>query len=175
MTSASIVRPQSDEHAPFYGKYISRVPDGDLVSVLREQLVETVTLLRGAAWDRADFAYAPGKWTIKEVVGHMIDTERVMGFRALWFARQDTSDLPGFDENAWAMHADATNRRLGDLLEEFEVVRASTIQLATHLSPEALARRGRASGNSVSVRALFYIIAGHERHHVGLLRERYLL
>jgi hypothetical protein len=174
MSTATIERPHADEHAPYYGKYIARVPDGDLVSLLREQLMDTVALLRGVSPDRADFAYGPGKWTIKEVVGHLVDVERVMAYRALRFARNDRTELPGFDENTWAVNSDAASRTLGDLLEEFQVVRSSTIHLAKHLSADALARRGSANGQEVSVRALFYIIAGHERHHADLLRERYL-
>jgi hypothetical protein len=174
MSTTTIERPQADEHAPYYGKYIARVPDGDLTSLLREQLMDTVALLRGVAPDRADFAYGPGKWSIKEVVGHMIDVERVMAYRALRFARNDKTDLPGFDENAYAQFSGAASRTLGDLLEEFQVVRSSTIHLARHLSAEALARRGSANGTPASVRALLYIIAGHERHHAELLRERYL-
>lgn len=174
MSTSTIERPQADEHAPYYGKYVGRVPEGDLTSVLREQVLETAALLRTVSPDRADFAYEPGKWTVKEVVGHMVDVERVMAFRALWFARGDDTGLPGFDENAWAAQAGSARRTLPDLLEELQVVRSSTIHLARHLSPEALARRGSANGTPVSVRALFYIIAGHERHHVELLRERYL-
>jgi hypothetical protein len=174
MNTTTIQRPLADEHAPYYGKYIARVPDGDLVSLLRDQLMDTVALLRGVSPDRADFAYGPGKWSIKEVVGHMIDVERVMSYRALRFARNDATELPGFDENSWAVAAGSASRTLGDLLEEFQVVRSATIHLAEHLSADALARRGSANGQQVSVRALFYIIAGHERHHAELLRERYL-
>jgi hypothetical protein len=173
MTTQTIQRPQADEHAPYYGKYIAQVPDGDLVSLLREQLVDTVSLLRGAA-DRADFAYAPGKWTLKESVGHVGDVERVMAYRALRVARGDRTNLPGFDENAYVAIANFARRTLDDLLEELQVIRASTIHLAKHLSPEELARRGTANGNEVSARALFYIIAGHERHHVQIFREKYL-
>jgi hypothetical protein len=173
MTPQTIQRPQADEHAPYYGKYIAQVPDGDLVSLLREQLVDTVSLLRGAA-DRADFAYAPGKWTLKESVGHLGDVERVMAYRAMRVARGDRTNLPGFDENAYVASANFGGRTLDDLLEELQVIRASTIHLAKHLSPEELARRGTANGNEVSARALFYIIAGHERHHVQLFREKYL-
>jgi len=175
MSPATIERPQADEHASYYGRYIARVPDGDLVSLLRERIADTTALLRRVPAERSNFAYAPGKWSVKQVVGHMSDVERVMAYRALWFARHDSSDLPGFDENAWMDAADFATRSLDDLIEEFEAVRASTIHLASHLSADALARRGSASGNSVTVRALFYIIAGHERHHAELLRERYLL
>jgi hypothetical protein len=173
MTTQIIQRPQADEHAPYYGKYIAQVPEGDLVSMLREQLLDTVSLLRGAG-NRADYAYAPGKWTLKESVGHIGDVERVMAYRALRIARNDQTDLPGFDENAYVANANFAGRTLEDLLEELQVIRASTIHLAGHLSAEELARRGSANGNGVSARALFYIIAGHERHHVQLFREKYL-
>lgn len=174
MSTVTIARPAADEHSAYYGKYVERVPDGDLVSLLREQIVETAALLRRSR-DRADFAYAPGKWTLKQVVGHLADVERVMAYRALWIARNDTTPLPGFDENAWVDNAKFGARSLDDLVEEFEVLRASTVQLASHLDAEELARRGSSSGNPMSVRALFYIIAGHERHHVALFRERYNL
>jgi hypothetical protein len=173
MTTQPIQRPQADEHAPYYGKYIAQVPEGDLVSMLREQLLDTVSLLRGAG-DRADYAYAPGKWTLKESIGHIGDVERVMAYRALRIARNDQTDLPGFDENAYVENANFAARTLEDLLEELQVIRASTIHLARHLSADELARRGTANGNGVSARALFYIIAGHERHHVQLFREKYL-
>ncbi len=173
-SAVSIQRPQPDEHNPYYGKYIDRVPEGDLVSLLREQVIDTVALLRGVSAERANHAYAPGKWTIKEVVGHLMDTERVMAYRALAIARNDKTNLPGFDENAWVPAGNFGVRTLDDLLEEFQVVRAATVQLAKHLDAEVLARKGTANGHPVSVRALFYIIAGHERHHVALFKEKYL-
>jgi hypothetical protein len=149
------------------------VPDGDLVVMLREQLMDTVALLQAVPKDREDFAYAPGEWTIKEVVGHMIDTERVMGYRALSIGRGDPANLPGFDENAWVPAANFSRRTLAELLEEFQIVRAATIHLAKSLDDAALMRRGEANSAAVTPRALFYIIAGHERHHVALFRERY--
>ena len=173
-TTITIPRPAPDEHLEYYGKYIARVPDGDLVAMLREQVLETVTLLRGVSDAKANSAYAPGKWSIKEVIGHVMDTERVMAYRALTFARAGTGDLPGFDENAWTPGGKFNARTLPDLLEELEVVRASTTHFARHLDAKTLTNRGRANGAEVSVRALLYIIAGHERHHVALLRERYL-
>jgi DinB superfamily len=169
-----IGRPAADEHAQFYAKYVTRVPDGDLVRQLREQSAETAALLRAVPADRADFAYEPGKWTIKEVIGHMADVERVMAYRAVRFARNDKTELPGFDENLWAANANFGRRPIGDLIDELEVVRSATIEFAKNLSVEEQLRRGRANGQEVSVRALMYIIAGHERHHVALLRDRYL-
>src|SRR5579884_3456652 len=159
----TIARPAADEHSPYYAKYISQVPDGDLVSMLREQLMDTVGALRHAG-DRADYAYAPGKWTVKEVIGHVSDVERVMCYRALRIARADTTNLPGFDENAFVANANFGRRTVDDLLEELQVVRAATIHFAKHLDAEELARRGMANGHEISVRALLYIIAGHERH-----------
>jgi hypothetical protein len=170
----AIGRPQADEHSPYYGKYIALVPDGELASILRAQIGRTLDLLASVPADRADYAYAPGKWTVKEVVGHLSDVERVMGYRALTFARRDTTPLPGFDENAWVPAGNFGSRTLPDLAEEFRAVRAATVQLVSHLEPDAFTRRGAANNNPVSVRALMYIIAGHELHHAELLRERYL-
>ena len=173
MNTLTIGRPAADEHHEYYARYISRVPDGDLLDLLRQQVIETATALRAVPESRGDFAYAPGKWSIKKVIGHMSDVERVMSYRALTFARNDKTPLPGFDENQWAEDFDTNGRTLADLIDEFEVVRSNTIHFAKHLTSEEQARRGKANGQTVSVRALLYIIAGHERHHLGLLRERY--
>jgi uncharacterized damage-inducible protein DinB len=170
----SIPRPAATEHHEYYGKYIAKVPEGDLLSILTDQARETVALVRGLSDEQANHAYAPGKWSIKEVIGHISDAERVFAYRALTVARNDKTPLPSFDENAWAADSNAGSRPLSDLLDEFQAVRAATIQLARGLEPDALARIGTASGNPVSPRALLYIAAGHERHHVDLLRERYL-
>jgi uncharacterized damage-inducible protein DinB len=173
MPQTTIARPAADEHSPYYGKYIALVPDGDLVSFLREQGAETVRLLRNLSPGKADYAYAPGKWTVKEVVGHVMDAERIFAYRALRFARGDETELAGFDENTYVPAGQFGRRTMNDLLDEFEAVRGSSIHLVKHIDAEALDRRGTASRNPISVRALLYIIAGHERHHVGLLRERY--
>jgi uncharacterized damage-inducible protein DinB len=174
MPAGSIARPSASEHAEYYSRYISRVPDGDLVTGLRDQAAATVAMLRGLSDDDANYAYAPGKWSIKEVVGHISDAERVFAYRAVTVARNDKTPLPSFDENGWAAESNAASRTLGDLLDEFQAVRAATIQLARSFDADALTRIGTASGNPISPRALLYIIAGHEIHHVGLLRERYL-
>jgi hypothetical protein len=174
MSTVTIPRPQADEHLEYYGRYISQVPDGDLIAMVRDQIVETVGLLRGLSPAQADYAYAPGKWTIKEVIGHLSDAERVFQYRALTFARSPGTSLPGFDENAWVPAGNFGARTLEDLLEEFQIVRASSVQVARHLDEVTLKNRGSANGHDISVRALLYIIAGHERHHAALLRERYL-
>ena len=173
MPLATIPRPQADEHDPYYGRYIALVPDGDLISILQNQIVGTSRTLRALPSEKGDHAYAAGKWTVKEVIGHMGDVERIMSYRALRFARGDTTDLPGFDENAYVPAANFGRRTVGDLVDELETVRGATIKLLRPLDDEALARRGAATGAEISVRALAYIIAGHERHHLNILQERY--
>ena len=167
-------RPKSDEHNPYYAKYIALVPDDDLsiAGHLADQHHETIDVLRKAR-AKADFAYAPGKWTVKEVVGHICDAERIFAYRALRFARGDSTDLPGFDENAYVEESNFKSRTMDDLLEELWAVRAATLSLAKHLPESAMGNRGSANGSSITVRALLYIIAGHERHHLGVLKERY--
>lgn len=174
MSPQLIERPAADEHAPYYEKYVSKVPDGDLLALLREQVMDTTALLRDVPPERADYAYAPGKWSIKEVVGHIVDTERVMTYRALRISRGDATPLASFDENTFVANSNFSRRTLPDLLEELQVVRAATVHLAKNLDATMLARRGTAGGNPVTVRALLYIVAGHEQHHAQLLRERYL-
>jgi len=173
-TAINIARPEPDEFFEYYDRYIAQVPDGNLISLLREQAVETVTMLQDLTPQQANYAYAPGKWTVKEVIGHISDAERIFAYRALRISRRDETPLASFDENAYVKNANFGSRSLPDLLEEFQVVRASSIHLAKSMDAETLALRGSASGHPISVRALFYIIAGHERHHAGLLRERYL-
>jgi hypothetical protein len=173
MSSITIPRPRADEHAPYYSRYISLVPDGDLVELLRDQRGETVRLLRPLSEERARFAYAPGKWTVKEVVGHLSDAERIFAYRALRFAREDAQPLTGFDENSYVPAGRFNRRTIADLVDEFEAVREATIHLFRHLDDDALARSGPANNNPISVRALAYVIAGHERHHLTLLRDRY--
>lgn len=167
-------RPRPDEHSPYYAKYIALVPDEDLsiAAQLADQHHETIDALRKAK-SKADFAYAPDKWTVKEVICHLCDAERIFAYRALRFARGDSTDLPGFDENAYVPASNARKRTMEDLLEELWSVRAATLSLAKQLDESALSRRGSANGAPVSVRALLFIIAGHERHHLGILRERY--
>ncbi len=167
-------RPQSDEYFEYYGKYITLVPDGDVRDHLRTQLSETVALLSGVTDAKAEQAYGAGKWTLKEALLHMSDAERVFSYRMLRISRADGTPLPGFEQNDWVPHSCANARPLSNLLMEFAAIRASTIALADSLTPEAWARKGTASGHSISVRALAYIAAGHERHHVKIFRERYL-
>ena len=167
-------RPKSDEYFEYYGKYIALVPDGDVRDHMRTQLSETVALLSGVADAKAEQAYGAGKWTLKEAVLHMSDAERVFSYRMLRISRGDQTPLPGFEQNDWVPHSCANDRPLTNLVMEFATVRASTLALADSLPAEVWARRGTASGHSISVLALAYIAAGHERHHVKIFRERYL-
>jgi hypothetical protein len=167
-------RPTEDEYAPFYNGYVGLVPAGEVRQHLRSQLQETLATLAGVSNDVANGAYGPGKWTLKEVVGHMSDAERVFAYRLLRIARADATPLSAFDENAWVPTSGAGGRSLENLLLEFVSVRFATLSLLDSLSAEAWTRRGTASGKSISVRALAYIAAGHERHHLRIIRERYL-
>ena len=167
-------RPGTDEYAAFYAGYVAGVPEGELLVLLRDQLAETEALLREFTGARADHRYAPDKWSVKEVAGHMADAERIFAYRALRFARGDRTPLPGFDENDFVRGSNFTARALPEIAGELRSVRMASITLFAGLSEEALHRRGPANGNEVSVRALAWIIAGHERHHARILRERYL-
>ena len=166
-------RPEPGEFHEYYAGYVKRVPAGDIVEILAAQLADTIGPLRLLDEARASFAYAPGKWTIAEVVGHLCDAERVMAQRALRFARGDTTPLPGFNENSYVPAGDFGGRSMSSLLDELAAVRAATVALFANLPPAAWTRSGRANDVPVSVRALACIIAGHERHHRALLKERY--
>ena len=175
MTTTTIVpRPGADEFAPFYAGYVARVPEGDLVGILAEQIGDTLALLESISDDRSLHRYAPGKWSIRDIVLHLADAERIFTYRALRMARGDTTPLAAFDEDRYAAAAGADRRPWSNLLAELEAVRTATVAFYRGLEPEAYLRRGEASGKSISVRALAYITAGHERHHVAVLRERYL-
>jgi len=167
-----IPKPAPDEHAPYYARYIALVGD-DALAALRAGSASTPRLLSGVTEPQALFRYEPGKWSVKEVLGHVIDGERVFAYRAMCFARRDASPLPGFDENAWVPEGRFDRRGLNDLVGEYAAVRGATLALFSALEEEVLQFRGTANQQEVSVRALAHIIAGHELHHMGLLRERY--
>ena len=171
---ATTTRPAATDFAPYYGRYIDTVPDGDLIETLGRQRAEMRQLLGGIDEQKARHRYAPEKWSVAEVLGHVIDAERVFSYRAVTFARGDTAQLPSFDENGWAAVSNAGQRSIKSLLEEYDAVRASTISLFKSFTDSEYARSGVASQNPVTVRALAFIIAGHERHHLEILRERYL-
>lgn len=167
-------RPNAEEYFEYYGTYISLVPDGDVRDILRSQLSESVAVLSGVSDTKAEKAYGPGKWTLKEAVLHMCDAERVFGYRMVRIARGDATPLPGFDQNSWVPHSCANGRALTNLVMEFAAIRGSTLALVDSISPEGWLRTGNASGHKISARALAYIAAGHERHHLKIIRERYL-
>jgi len=166
-------RPESDEIPAHFVGYIGRVPESDPVAVLAAQIDVTAALLRGLSDTDALKRYAPGKWSIKEIVGHLADTERIMAYRALRIARGDETPLPGFDENAYVPPAKFDARPLSDLVAELRTTRAATLALFRSFDDDAWRRRGTASGKPISVRAIGYMIPGHERHHVEILRTRY--
>jgi len=174
MPDLMIASPAAAEYAPYYGKYVSLVPPGDILVTLGQQLDDTRALLRSIPESQGNMRYAPEKWSIKELTGHIIDTERIFGYRALRFARNDQTPLPGFEQDDYISSAAFDECLLSDLAAEFEHVRQSNILLFRQLKKEAWERTGDASGSRVSVRALAYIIAGHELHHRNILRAKYL-
>ena len=167
-------RPESTEYASYYGKYVMLVPDGDLTATLSRQLDATLALLSSLPEQRADFSYAPGKWTIKEVVGHLMDGERVFAYRALCIGRDDKTPLPGFEQDDYVASANFNERTLSSLLEEFTAVRQATVQLFKNFSEKEWQRRGTANGQEITPLSLGYIVAGHELHHMDVVRTRYL-
>jgi hypothetical protein len=174
MSEAVVTRPGPDEYGAFYAGYIARVPaDADIVALLARQQSETLGRLRAVPESRGSYRYAADKWSVKQVVLHLADTERIMAYRALRIARGDATPLPGFDEKTYAPASGADARTLADLAQELNDVRQASLALFRHLPPEAWQRRGTASGAGVTVRGLAWIIAGHERHHLAVLAERY--
>lgn len=176
MATAALLgeRPSAAEFAPYYAKYVAAVPDGDVLDTLSWQLNDTLAFLRGLPAPQHGHRYAEGKWSVKEVVGHMADAERIFAYRMLRIARGDETPLPGFDQEPYVRTANFDARPLVALASEFESVRRATLTLLRSLDPEALLRQGTASGFKVTVRALAFIIAGHERHHVEILQTRYV-
>jgi uncharacterized damage-inducible protein DinB len=165
-------RPEEGEFAAYYLTYIARIPAGDIRAILATQIEQTEALLKGLPEPEAERHHGSYTWSIKDVLAHLIDAERIFGVRALCFARHDPNPLPGFDENSYAIEAHADARPLADLLQEFAGVRQSTLHFLSGLPPSAWVRGGTANGNFVTVRALAYIIAGHEQHHIGIARQR---
>jgi hypothetical protein len=176
VSAAALSRPEASEYAPFYAGYISLVEGGDVVSELERQGRELTALVRSIPESRAGFRYAEGKWSIRDLVGHVIDGERVFAFRALCFARGDAQPLPGFEQDDWAPVASPglASASIADLADEFESLRRSNVRMLRRLTDADWTRTGIASGNLVSVRALAFIMAGHVAHHTRVLRERYL-
>lgn len=168
-------KPQSNEYtqAPYVGKYIDLVDSEDVIETLRQQAETVKNLYKSLSVDQQENRYAPQKWSVREILGHMVDTERIFAYRALCFARGEQQPLPGFDENEYFANANYGAQSLEQLLNQYTYVRLGTIALGESLPEEAQSRMGTASGNHLSARALFSMIAGHERHHLNVLADRY--
>ena len=164
-------RPESNEYAPYFSLYLELVPETDVLGALETQVVETVSTLRGVK--DPSFRYAPNKWTIKQVVGHMGDAERIMAYRALAIARGESQPLPGFDEDSYVRGAEFDSWPFADLVDALAIVRRANVLMFRNLGADAWDRRGVANDNSTTVRALAYTILGHERHHLNTLRTKY--
>ncbi len=167
-------RPQSTEAAPYYFTYIDRISSDDVIAVLDTQLHDLISLLGGIAEEKSLYRYAPEKWSIRQVQNHINDTERMLLFRAFWFARGFDTALPSFDQNIAVANAGGDLVNLASHIQEFRAIRGATLGFFRHLPEDAWMRTGIASENSFTVRALGYIIAGHAAHHAAILRERYL-
>ena len=170
----NIGRPEPDEYDPYYERYISLVGAGDIATTLQKQAQDTQALLSRVTAQQADHRYAPDKWSVKEVVGHVNDTERIMSYRALRIGRGDRAPIEGFEQDDYVTGGRFDRRTMGDLLAEFNAIRNATVELVRHLSAEAGERRGTANQKQISARAVVYVIAGHELHHRRILQEKYL-
>lgn len=166
-------RPQDHDFAPFYAGYVALVPEDDILAVLAAQADEVRSLAAALAPGRETFAYASGKWTVRQVIGHVGDGERVFGHRAFCIARGEQQSLPGFDESAYMAEANYEARPLAELAADFAALRGVNLAFLKSLPPEAWLRRGVANGHAVTVTAIAWMLAGHLRHHLGVLRDRY--
>lgn len=169
-----IERPRENEYPEYFGNYIAKTTGDDLFKILDESHEQMTKLVNGLSEEKLNFRYAEGKWSIKEIIGHLMDTERVMSYRALRFARYDNIPLPGFEENDWAKASNSSSRTMTDLLEEFSYVRFSTRLLFKSFDETMLLASGEANKKQMTVRAIGYMIAGHELHHLHVIKERYL-
>ncbi len=169
------MRPAPTDYASFYAGYVSLVPEEEILPAMEHQSAETQRLLASLDDARGSYRYQEGKWSVKEVIGHITDAERVFGYRAMCIARGETKPLPGFDQNEYMRDAHFDDWRIGDLAEAYALTRRANIVLFRNLPQETWQRRGTASDNPVTVCALAYMIVGHERHHLGVLREKYLI
>ena len=170
-----MTRPYLSDFPTFYQGYAKNVKSDDIIATLKENHVASTSIFKDLSEVQADYSYEPGKWSIKEVLGHLIDTERVFVFRALSFARNDTQPLPGFDENTYVPAGKFGGRSLQSLMEEYDIVRRATLTFFESLTDDDWAKTGIANEVSFTVKTLAYIIAGHEVHHINILRDRYLL
>lgn len=170
----TIPRPAQTEYAPYFDRYIGLVTGSDALAALQADIEETAAALERLPETAGAYRYAPGKWSVREAVGHMIDTERIFAYRALRFSRGDQSSLPGFEQDQFNDAGPYEHCALSDLVSEFTAVRGTTLRLYRNMLPEVLDRSGLADGKAMTARATAWIIAGHELHHMSILRERYL-
>lgn len=175
MENLQITTPLSSEYASYYDIYISLLDGKDIITDLEKSIRETLKLLESISEEKGIYRYADGKWSIKELIGHLIDTERIMAYRALRFSRGDKTPIEGFEQDPYVENADFDSCRLIDLAKQFNLLRQSNILMFKALPEESWLKTGIASGNPTSVRAFAYIIAGHEIHHINVLKERYLV
>ncbi len=173
MTSQAIISPpEPTEYAPYYANYVALVPKGDILEILQSQLHETVKTLRSVPDSQAGVLHPPYTWTIRQVVGHLTDSERIFAYRALRIGRGDSTPLPGFDENVFAKTGGFNGIAMQDMTADFEIARRCTCSLFQHMPHDAWNRLGQANGKTVSVRALAWIVAGHTQHHLAIVRKR---
>jgi hypothetical protein len=172
--ASSTTRPDPSEHSTYILRYVSLVPDGPIGETLARQFEDYLPIYRGISEEKGAYRYAPGKWTVKQVLGHMIDTERIIGYRGLLAGRGDKNPIPGFEQDDYVAAANFDDRTVSDLIDEFASVRAASVQLFTHMTDEMLLRRAIANKNEISARAAAFMIAGHERYHVAHMKEHYL-
>ena len=163
-----------NEYAPFYKSYVKGLGEVDLIETLNSSLIETLSLLNEIPEDKLTYRYAEGKWTIKELIQHIIDAERVLSYRALRFSRNDATDLHGFDEDWYVDHSNGNDRNFKDILQEFTHLRNATISLFHSFNTEMLTMTGAANGSDMTVRALGFIISGHHLHHIKIIKDKYL-
>lgn len=168
----TIKRPDQSEFAPFYAGYIGKVPDSGPLPLLQQQIGE-LERLRSLPEDKANHAYDTGKWTVKELIGHVADAERVFSYRLTRIARGDKTPMPGFDENAWARTAPHRKRPIAAVVDELIAIRRATVALVESLDESTMSNVGLANNNSISARAICWIMAGHTKHHLDILAERY--
>ncbi len=168
-------KPGEGEYINYQKEYIDKIPDGNLIDLLKNNIEETIKFLKEIPAERLNYRYAEGKWNIPEVVGHLIDTERILTYRVLRFARADKTPLPPFEEKDYVKNSNVHEREFQNLLDEYTALRTSTIFLIESFNDEMLKRSGIANNNSVTVNALCYVIAGHELHHVDIIKGRYLV
>lgn len=173
MLDAMLTRPTAGDYADYFQGYIDRVPEGDVLAILPTQCTRMQQLLGNSSEQQGNFSYAPGKWSVKRLVLHLADGERMFCYRAMCLARGDEQPMPGFDEKVYAANDGSNDRTLASIVDEYASVRAATVTLFAGFGPDAWARRGIANGSPVTTASLPWIIAGHDVHHFTMLQERY--